>query len=318
MAASHEKNGSEVSMSREKNLDKRLALNTKRLTVVPRKPNTIELDPSDLMNKAVKEIDAQLSVIYGYIAMALAMRQHKAAMENVEAPPPAPPRVATPNPDSRAPDCSGAVTIRDPRRNPNALPANPPKKVIWVAGSAVNNAREIIDRCPFGIALTVFREEFEKLHVECDAHSYAKALQRLKSTKHVIIYKKRLFTYNRLKQFLEDLKARLVEDIPEEQPVVTGKWSTAVFEFIRSHKGAFVDYGDIVGHVTRQPGFENASNASSQVAVALKNLQYRHGSIEKIKERGKSQYRLKTEDQKDKPPGDEATSADQAIAELCQ
>jgi hypothetical protein len=176
-----------VSMSREKNLDKRLALNTKRLTVVPRKPNTIELDPSDLMNKAVTEIDAQLSVIYGYIAMALAMRQHKAAMENVEAPPPAPPRVATPNPDSRAPDCSGAVTIRDPRRNPNALPANPPKKVIWVAGSAVNNAREIIDRCPFGIALTVFREEFEKLHVECDAHSYAKALQRLKSTKHVII-----------------------------------------------------------------------------------------------------------------------------------
>jgi hypothetical protein len=84
-----------VSMSREKNLDKRLALNTKRLTVVPRKPNTIELDPSDLMNKAVKEIDAQLSVIYGYIAMALAMRQHKAAMEDVEAPPPAPPRVAT-------------------------------------------------------------------------------------------------------------------------------------------------------------------------------------------------------------------------------
>ena len=307
-----------MSMSREKNLDKRLALNTKRLTVVPRKPNTIELDPSDLMNKAVTEIDAQLSVIYGYIAMALAMRQHKAAMENVETPPPAPPRVATPNPDSRAPDCSGTVTIRDPRRNPNALPANPPKKVIWVAGSAVNNAREIIDRCPFGIALTVFREEFEKLHVECDAHSYAKALQRLKSTKHVIIYKKRLFTYNRLKQFLEDLKARLVEDIPEEQPVVTGKWSTAVFEFIRSHKGAFVDYGDIVGHVTRQPGFENASNASSQVAVALKNLQYRHGSIEKIKERGKSQYRLKTEDQKDKPPGDEATSADQAIAERCQ
>jgi hypothetical protein len=50
----------------------------------------------------------------------------------------------------------------------------------------------------------------------------------------------------------------------------------------------------------------------------LKNLQYRHGSIEKIKERGKSQYRLKTEDQKDKPPGDEATSADQAIAERCQ
>src|ERR1700751_2227247 len=102
-------------MSREKNLDKRLALNTKRLTVVPRKPNTIELDPSDLMNKAVTEIDAQLSVIYGY----LAMRQHKAAMENVEMPPPAPPRVATPNPDSRPPDCSGTVTIRDPRRNPN-------------------------------------------------------------------------------------------------------------------------------------------------------------------------------------------------------
>ena len=126
-------------MSREKNLDKRLALNTKRLTVVPRKPNTIELDPSDLMNKAVKEIDAQLSV-----------HRHGPCHE--------------------------------------ALPANPPKKVIWVAGSAVNNAREIIDRCPFGIALTVFREEFEKLHVECDAHSYAKALQRLKSTKHVIIY----------------------------------------------------------------------------------------------------------------------------------
>ena len=107
--------------------------------MVPRKPKTIELNPSDLMNKSVQEIDSQLSVIYVYIAMALAMRQHQAAIENVETQPRTPPRVA--NPDSRAPDCADAVTIRDPRRNPNALPANPPKKVIWVAGSAVNNAR---------------------------------------------------------------------------------------------------------------------------------------------------------------------------------
>lgn len=262
-----------------------------------RRSKNVELDPSDLFNMSVKEIDAQLSMLWRYAGMALGLRRQKAAEENVDTPPPEFTGMVV----GKAAD--NIPRINEARRAVNTLPDEPPKPVTFVAGSSVHTAYTVIDRYPRGVDSMVFREAFEKMYTGNDGPaSYARALQRLKGSDQVVIYKKKLFTYWRLKQFLDDVRSGATEDFADEHQVVRGKWSTTILEFVRGRQGAYVDFGEIVDHVMRQPGFENVNNASSQVAVALRNLLYRHKSIEKMKGHGKSQYRYKLEDQKDEPP----------------
>jgi hypothetical protein len=253
-----------------------------------RKPKIIELDPSDLIYKSVKEIDTQLEGVWSYVAMALGIRQHKAFAEKITAPPPAPPSFLRATAD--APHM--ADRINQPNRAPNSL-SKPPRERTWVEGSGSHIAYTIIDRYPRGVDLPIFREEFEKLYTK-DASDAAhnKAVHTLKATRHVVPYKKKLFTYGRLKQFLADVAAGVADDIPDDQPILRGKWGIAVYEFIRSRNGAWVEFGEIVDHVLRQPGFETATNAPSLISVALTGLRERHRTIEKHKEGQKSRYRL--------------------------
>jgi hypothetical protein len=261
-----------------------------------RKQKPFVLDGADLMSKSVSEIDSALSSVYAYAAMALSLRQHKAVNEKITTPPPTPPRLLTDGVENIV-SAASTVRVNHPRRAPNTLPNKPPKHVTWVAGSTVHTAYSVIDRYPHGVDLPIFREEFDKLYSGGDGSGlHSKALQNLRISGHVLAYKKKLFSYDRLKQFLENVKAGVVEDIPDGQPTLHGKWSVTVYEFIRSHRGEWVEFRDIVEHIMRQPGFENTANAPSQVAVALRNLQYRHHSIEKMRGRGKGQYRISSEE----------------------
>lgn len=244
------------------------------------------MDLYDLMNKSVKEIDIQLEAIWSYVDMALTRRRRRAAAEKITTPPPAfmPTGVDAPS--------VAADRINQPNRAPNSLP-KPPRERTWVEGSGSHIAYTIIDRYPRGVDLPIFREEFEKLYPK-DASDAAhnKAIHALKVTRHIVPYKKKLFTYGRLKQFLADVASGVADDIPDDQPILRGKWGIAVYEFIRSRDGAWVEFSEIVDHVLRQPGFENATNAPSLVSVALNGLRERHRTIEKHKEGQKSRYRL--------------------------
>jgi hypothetical protein len=282
-------------------IDDRLAPCIIRIKMAGRRPKIIELNPSDLMGKSVKEIDADLSAIWDYAAMAIGLRQRKATPD--DPPPPMPPGMGTPNEGVE-------VTFKPARRSPNGLPRAPekPMPITWVEGSSVHTAFTIIDRYPRGVDSLTLRGEFEKLDRSNEPASFARAVSRLKTHRHIAAYKKRLFTYGRLKQFLEDLKANATEDIPDAERVVRGKWSAAVFEYIRNRNGEYVDYAEIVDHITRQKEFENLNNVGPQVAVALKNLQYRLGFIEKMKGHGKPKYKIKTEDSKEQPQVDLETA----------
>ena len=252
-----------------------------------RKQKPIELDPSDLMTKSVKEIDVQLEAIWSYTLMAMSLRQRRAAAENITEPPPAPPRFMQTNIDAPS-----ANRVNQPNRAPNSLP-KPPRDRTWVEGSSTHVAYTIIDRYPRGVDLPIFREEFEKLYARAEGDaSHNKAVHALKATRHVVLYKKKLFSYGRLKQFLDDVATRVAEDIPGEQPILRGKWTIAVYNFLHDRKGTWADFGEIVDHVLRQPGFENSTNAPSLISVALSGLQHRHHSIEKRKEGRNTRYRL--------------------------
>jgi nitrogenase subunit NifH len=178
-----------------------------------------------------------------------------------------------------------------------------------VEGSNVHTAYTIIDRYPRGVDSLTLREEYGKAYQANDIASLSKAMHRLKLHRYIVAYKKRLFTYGRLKQFLEDLQTNAVEDVPDAERVVKGKWATTVFEFIRNRNGDYVAFAEIVDHITKQKDFENVNNVGPQVAVALRKLQYHRRLIEKMKGRGKGLYRLKTEDSKEQPSADIEPSA---------
>lgn len=286
-----------MDVTRDKKLDDRLAPCKIRIIMGARRPKIIELNPSDLMVKSVKEIDADLSAIWDYAAMALGLRQRKATP--ADPPPPMPPG-AVPQGETVE------VQFKTARRAPNELPKGPEKPVsmTWVEGSSVHTVYSIIDRYPRGVDSLTLRGDFEKVYQGSETAAFARALQRLKAFRHIAAYKKRLFSYGRLKQFLEDLKANATDDIPNPERVIRGKWSAAVFECIRAREEGYVDFGEIVEHITKQKDFENVNNVGPQVAVALKNLQYRLGFIEKMKGNGKNQYRVKIEESKEQPAVD--------------
>jgi hypothetical protein len=294
-----------VHNNRKKLVDDRLAPCIIRIKMSGRRPKIITLDPSNLMGKSVKEIDADLSAVYFYVAMALGLRQAKATP--ADPPPPTAPAIAQPARSTETVE----VTFKPARRSPRELPKPPdkPLPITWVEGSNVHTAYTVIDRYPRGVDSLTLREEFGKAYQADDVASLSKAMHRLKQHRYIVPYKKRLFTYGRLKQFLEDLQTNAVEDIPDAERVVKGKWATTVFEFIRDRNGDYVSFAEIVDHITKQKDFESLNNVGPQVAVALKKLQYHQHLIEKMKGRGKGLYRLKTEDSKEHPSADIEPSA---------
>jgi hypothetical protein len=288
---------------RTKSVDKQLSPCIIRLKM-SRKQKIVELDPNDLLNKSVSDLDAQLSAIWAYLSMAVGYRQHKAESENITTPPPKPPPsvFAMYGAAPQLASASTAPRINSARRAPNTLPEKTPKHVTWIAGSATHVAYTVIDKYPHGVDVAVFREEFDKAYSGDDkSATHSRALRVLKDTGHAVFYKKKLFSYDRLKQFLADVAAGVVEDIPGDQPTLNGKWAITVYNVIRDQRGSWIGFAEIVDNVIRQPGFEKTHNAESQVAVALRGLQYRHHTIEKKKQGTKPVYRLKSDDQSDEP-----------------
>jgi hypothetical protein len=151
-----------------------------------------------------------------------------------------------------------------------------------VAGSAADASWRIIEPRAMGITHAEMREEFGKTPAGQSARGdrgYHQALQRLKSTGHVVVWKSRLWAHHRLEAFKRDVAANRVKDI-EEQPRFHSIWQDVVLSFLREH-GDWVSVNRVTEHVSQQPGFEDQKNTFTMVCTALRGLNYRHKLVER-------------------------------------
>jgi hypothetical protein len=220
--------------------------------------------------RVVEQIDEALrEMIHDWLDLQ-ALRARATERHNINTPAPSMPTTINPP----------AVYVKNARQAPPTKPVTDGLNL--VAGSAADACWRIIEPRAMGVTHAEMREEFGKTPAGQSARGdrgYHQALQRLKSTGHVVVSKSRLWAHHRLEAFKRDVAAGRVKDI-EEQPRFHGRWHAAVLSFLREH-GDWVSASNIAAHVSKQPGFEDQKNTFTMVCTALRGLNYRHKLVER-------------------------------------
>jgi hypothetical protein len=242
-----------------------------------------------LENLSVEEMDAYLLEIKRNWNRTFAMRMIRAEEEGITTPPPSPPGID-------APKTEPGINRINARIPP---PTSPIGELRLIAGSAADEVFKIILRYPHGLSTPILREEFEKTEFAKTATPGAKpyhyGLQRLKMTGHVVTHKGKIFYYQHLEKFKEDVAAGRVPDIIEVRKLHS-KWALAIMEYLKMRETELVTYKEICDRVASLPEFKDNKSIEEQTAVALRNLIHRNMLVEKIKGKSKKPlYRIKPE-----------------------
>jgi hypothetical protein len=216
-------------------------------------------------------------------------RQIKAEEENDATPAPPPPTI-----ENKAEASAEAVDASLPRVDKYHRWA-PPQPWKIENGSALHTAEKIIEQHPLGMPAAKFAEEYQRRESENpDAFDrpHYKALEKLKQLKRVLTYKRLLFTNENLRKFIEEVGYGNVR-IEEPKKLVPSKWAKAILEFM-TPKDGWVDYSDIVEHISRQPMFADIANVSNQTSTNLRNMCEKHELIERHPTE-KGRYRVRSD-----------------------